>query len=48
MTDAKNPTETIVEVVEKLWEAVVDTIESLLRPAPEPVLIPIRKGPRRY
>ena len=47
MTEKKDRPGTIEEVVEKLWQGVLDTIESLVNPPPQPVPVPIRKGPRR-
>lgn len=47
MTDSKSRNKPLREVVEKLWQDVLDTIESLVTPQPQPVPIPVRNHPRR-
>jgi len=49
MTDRRDAPE-LAEIAEKLWQDVLDVIDSLVNPAPlspQPVPVPIRKGPRR-
>ena len=46
MTDTHDRPKSLAELLEKLWQDVLDAIDSLA-PAPEPVPVPIRKSPRR-
>jgi len=47
MTDSKSAEKPLTEAVEKLWQDVLDALETLVNPRPQPVPIPIRNGPRR-
>ncbi len=47
MTDSKRPEKPITDALEKLWQGVVDALESLVTPVPQPVPVPIRGGRRR-
>lgn len=46
MTNENHRPKSLAELIEKLWQDVIEAIESLA-PAPEPVPVPIRKSPRR-
>ncbi|MCA9607658.1 MAG: hypothetical protein KC619_18750 [Myxococcales bacterium] len=47
MTDSKRSEKPVRDALEKLWQGVVDALESLVNPVPQPVPIPIRSGRRR-
>ncbi|MCB9593913.1 MAG: hypothetical protein H6719_14360 [Sandaracinaceae bacterium] len=47
MTDSKRPETPLSDALEKLWQGVVDAIESLVAPPPQPIPVPIRGGRRR-
>ena len=43
MTDQSTPPKSLEEMVEKLWQGVLDVVESLVTPPRRPVPVPIRK-----
>lgn len=47
MTDSKRHEKPIRDALEKLWQGVIDALESLVTPIPQPVPIPIRGTRRR-
>ncbi|MBX3270867.1 MAG: hypothetical protein KF729_11440 [Sandaracinaceae bacterium] len=53
MTDTKLPSKPVSDALDKvgdkiakLWQGVLDALETLVSPAPQPVPIPIRGGRR--
>lgn len=47
MTDSKRSEKPIRDALEKLWQGVVDALESLVTPPPQPIPIPVRGNRRR-
>jgi len=47
MNDSKRPQKPLREVVEKMMQDILDALESLVTPPPQPIPIPVRNDPRR-
>lgn len=47
MTDSNHPRKPLRKALEELMQDVLDVLESLVTPPPQPVPIPVRNDPRR-